>query len=117
MTLWQLIIGWFYYGIYFMGLSVVATIMLNKVARRYSTAPLMINAVSIGLLLVLLATKQLTNEQLWFNLFFRYMPVVAASAVFNSVYYIINKGKPLHDAPIIEDEIIEESNKEEFTHE
>ena len=35
MTLEQLIIGWFFYGIFFMGLSVLATYLINRVANRY----------------------------------------------------------------------------------
>lgn len=97
MTLSQLIIGWFYYGIFFMGLSVVATILLNRMVKHYVTAPLLINAFSIILLLVMLFLQTMTNEEFWFNLLFRYMPVVIASAIYNFGLFLTKKGKALYD--------------------
>ena len=63
MTLSQLIIGWFYYGIVFMGLSVLATFLLNKVTTKRWLPPLIINAVAI-LLLLGLAAKGLVPPNL-----------------------------------------------------
>lgn len=105
MTLGQLVIGWFYYGIFFMGGSVVVTLLLNRVVKRYFTAPLIINACSVGLLLLMLSLKQLTNEQLWFNLFFHYMPVVFASALCNFILFLLKKGRPLHEYVEIEEDL------------
>lgn len=97
MTLSQLIIGWFYYGIFLMGLSVVATILLNRVVKHYVTAPLLINAFSVVLLMGMLWLRMMTNEQFWYNLLFLYMPVVFASAMCNLVLFIVRKGRPLRD--------------------
>lgn len=97
MSVSQLIIGWFYYGILYMGLSVMATAIINRVAKHYFTAPLVINAVAVSLLGVLLLMKQFTAEQFWFNLLFVHMPIVAASAIFNVVLYIIRRGKPIKE--------------------
>lgn len=97
MTVSQLIIGWFYYSILYMGLSMMATVIINKVAKHYFTAPLVINAVAVCLLVMLLLMKQFTAEKFWFNLLFVYMPIVAASATFNLVMFLIRKGKPLKE--------------------
>ncbi|WIK67140.1 hypothetical protein [Globicatella sanguinis] len=97
MTVSQLIIGWFYYGILYMGLSMMATVIINRVAKHYFTAPLVINAVAVSLLVVLLLLKQFTAEQFWFNLLFVYMPIVAASAIFNLGLFLIRTGKPLKE--------------------
>ncbi|UPU38939.1 hypothetical protein MX850_10285 [Erysipelothrix sp. Poltava] len=73
MTLSQLIIGWFYYGIVFMGLSVLATFLLNKVTTKRWLPPLIINAVAI-LLLLGLAAKGLVppNQQALCTLLYLY---------------------------------------------
>lgn len=97
MSVSQLIIGWFYYGIIYMGLSMMATVIINRVAKRYFTAPLVINAVAVMIFAVLILLKQFTAEQFWFNLLFVYMPIVAASVIFNLVLYLIRKGKPLKE--------------------
>ncbi|MBK2402860.1 hypothetical protein [Erysipelothrix sp. strain 2 (EsS2-6-Brazil)] len=83
MTLSQLIIGWFYYGIVFMGLSVLATFLLNKVTSKRWLPPLIINAVSILLLLGLAAKGLVPSNQQAYALYFIYMPVVAASVLYN----------------------------------
>ena len=97
MGLEQLIIGWFYYGIVYMGLSLVATVLINRVANHYVTAPLIINAVAIVLLMGLWSMGQLSADLFWFNLFFCYMPTVAASAVLNLVLYFVRGRRPLRE--------------------
>ncbi len=89
MTLEQLIIGWFYYGIIYMGISILATVMFNKVTKRWYLSPLIINAIAI---IILLAGAQLgfipESEQA-FALYFVYMPIVVASFTFNGVKEIV----------------------------
>lgn len=97
MTISQLLIGWFYYGIIYMGLSIVATIIINRVAKRYFTAPLIINALGVLILIVMVLLKQFTLEQFWFNLLFVYMPIVVSSSVFNMSLWLIRKGAPLRE--------------------
>ena len=87
MTLEQLIIGWFFYGIFFMGLSVLATYLINRVAKRYYTAPLIINAVAIIILMGMVALKQFTADMFLQNYLFTY----------NLVLFLIRRGRPLHD--------------------
>lgn len=96
MTLSQLIIGWFYYGILFMGLSVMTTIIINRVAQRYFTAPLIINAIGVIGLGAMIGLRQISGDQLLSSVFFIYMPIVAASAVFNFVLWLIRRGAPLN---------------------
>ena len=91
MTLEQLIIGWFFYGIFFMGLSVLATYLINRVAKRYYTAPLII------ILMGMVALKQFTADMFLQNYLFTYMPIVAASVTYNLVLFLIRRGRPLHD--------------------
>lgn len=98
MTLSQLMIGWFYYGIFYMGLSIMATMLINRVAKHYYTAPLVINAVSVVIFVLLILCRQMSVEQFWINLCFVYMPIVAASAVCNVVLFLIRKGEPLEKA-------------------
>ena len=97
MTLEQLIIGWFFYGIFFMGLSVLATYLINRVAKHYYTAPLIINAVAIIILMGMVALKQFTADMFLQNYLFTYMPIVAASVTYNLVLFLIRRGRPLHN--------------------
>lgn len=97
MTLSQLFIGFFYYGIIYMGLSVIATVLINRVVKRYFTAPLIINAAGVIILALMVWLKQMTPELLVFNVCFVYMPVVFASVCYNVILCLIKKGKPLHD--------------------
>lgn len=101
MTLSQLIIGWFYYGIFYMGGAIVVTIMLNRIVKKYTTAPLLLNAVSIISLLAMVYFRQITNEQFWFHLFFTYMPIVFGSSVCNFILFLIRKGKLLHEEEVL----------------
>lgn len=105
MTISQLIIGWFYYGIIFMGLSIMATVIINKVATRYFTAPLLINALGVLMFAVLIYFRQLTVDQFLSNLLFIYMPIVAASACFNGILWLVRRGRPLknNDGSITDD--------------
>ncbi|MBK0348326.1 hypothetical protein JDW15_06705 [Aerococcaceae bacterium zg-ZJ1578] len=104
MSLGQLIIGWFYYGIFYMGLSIMATVIINRVAKRYFTAPLIINAFGVIALMLMLYLKQFTGDQFLTSVFFVYMPIVAASVVFNIVLWLIRRGQPLHDSLIQNEE-------------
>lgn len=96
MTISQLIIGWFYYGIFYMGLSVFATLMLNKVVKNYWLSPLIINAFAVFIFLGMILLRLINGDQLLFNLFYVYMPIVAASVTCNLVLYLhsrLNKSR------------------------
>ena len=83
MTLVQLFVGWFYYGIIYMGLSILATFMLNKVVKKLWLVPLLINAIAIVLLLIGAKMNFVPYEEQAFALYFVYMPIVFASIIFN----------------------------------
>lgn len=85
MTLEQLIIGWFYYGIIYMGLSILATVMFNKVAKKWYIAPLIINAIAIIVLLIGANTGFIPQSEQAYALYFVYMPIVFASFAFNGL--------------------------------
>lgn len=85
MTLEQMFVGWFYYGIIYMGLSVLATVMINKVTTRWYVAPLLINALAIGVLLLAIRLNVVKESEQSFALYFIYMPIVFASFSFNGV--------------------------------
>lgn len=104
MSLAQLIIGWFYYGIFYMGLSVFATAVINRAVKRYMTAPLVINAFSILSLLILFRLTQMTADQFWYYLLFVYMPIVAASFTYNLIRALIRRDNPFGLMPINEKE-------------
>lgn len=94
MTLSQLVIGWFYYGIFYMGLSVFATGVINRAVKRYLTAPLLINAFSIASLLLLFRFTEMTSNQFWYYLLFVYMPIVAASLAYNLLLALFRRDNP-----------------------
>lgn len=83
MTLQQLIIGWFYYGVIYMGLSILATVMINRVTKRWYTAPLIINAIAIIVLMLGVNTGLVVESEHAFALYFIYMPIVFSSFAFN----------------------------------
>lgn len=91
MTLQQLIIGWFYYGILYMGLSVFATVMINKVVRKWYITPLIVNAIAISILLFGAKSGFIPAEEQAFALYFIYMPIVVSSFAFNIGREIFNK--------------------------
>ena len=47
-----MMIGWFYYGIWFMAGSVIVTSLLNRVFTKLYIPPLIVNAISAMLLLI-----------------------------------------------------------------
>lgn len=107
MTLAQLIIGWFYYGIFYMGLSVFATLVINRVVQRYLTAPLVINAFSIITLFLMFNFTNMSSDQFWYYLLFVYMPIVAASLICNLILAISRKESPLSKMTKNQGKIIE----------
>lgn len=93
MTLQQLFIGWFYYGIMYMGLSVMVTILLNRLTKRWYLPPLIINAIAVIVMLLSIRYDFLPESEQAFALYFIYMPIVAASFIFNLVLMLFNKFK------------------------
>ena len=77
-----MMIGWFYYGILFMAGSVVFT--------KLYIPPLIVNAVSV---LLLITGFRLGFPNMGYAMYFNYMPVVFASAMYNFVIFIIRKLK------------------------
>lgn len=94
MSIAQLVIGWFYYGIFYMGMSIFATAVINRAVKRYMTAPLLINAFGITALLLLFRFTVMTPDQFWYYLLFVYMPIVAASFAHNIILAVMNKRNP-----------------------
>lgn len=89
MTLSQMIIGWFYYGIFYMGLSILATHIINKVTKKWYLSPLIINAISIIVLFIGRAINIIPDSEFTFAVYFIYMPIVAASFSFNGIRELI----------------------------
>ena len=83
MSLQQLVIGWFYYGILYMGLSVLATVMINKVVKRWYITPLIVNAIAIIILIIGANKGFIPEAEQAFALYFIYMPIVVSSFTFN----------------------------------
>ena len=96
MSIQQLIIGWFYYGILYMGLSILATVMINKVVTRWYISPLIINAIAIFILIIGAQTGFIPHEEQAFALYFIYMPIVASSFVFNGTRALFVKFEVRH---------------------
>lgn len=116
MSLVQLVIGWFYYGIFYMGLSVFATAVINRAVKHYLTAPLLINAFSIASLLLLFCFTQMTNDQFWYYLLFVYMPIVAASFSYNLILSLIRRDNPFgllpENTPLFQREKVGETKQD-----
>lgn len=93
MDLYLFIKGWFYYSFYYMVLSVFATLMLNRVTKRLWLSPLIINAVSIIILLIMVYGSLIGPAEATQEMYFTYMPVVFSSALTNVMVYIIRKTK------------------------
>ncbi|MCQ9209452.1 hypothetical protein [Granulicatella seriolae] len=85
MSLGQLIIGWFYYGIFYMGLSIAATLMINRAVKKLWLSPLLINALAILILLGSRALNLIPESSVGFSIYFVYMPIVVASVFCNLV--------------------------------
>ena len=85
-----MMIGWFYYGILFMAGSVVVTSLLNRVFTKLYIPPLIVNAVSV---LLLITGFRLGFPNMGYAMYFNYMPVVFASAMYNFIIFIIRKLK------------------------
>lgn len=72
-----------------MGLSVMATYLLNRVIKRWYMPPLIINAVAVIILLLSIRFGLLPESEQAFALYFIYMPIVAASFMFNFIRNIM----------------------------
>lgn len=72
-----MMIGWFYYGIWFMAGSVIVTSLLNRVFTKLYIPPLIVNAISAMLLLI---GFKLGLPNMGYAMYFNYMPVVFASS-------------------------------------
>lgn len=83
MDLAKMIIGWFYYSFYYMFFSGVATLMLNRVTKRLWLSPLIINAVSVLLLILLIKNNLIADGDATYAMYFNYMPIVFASVMVN----------------------------------
>lgn len=76
-----------------MVLSVFSTLMLNRVTKRLWLSPLIINAFSIIILLIMIYGSFISQEDASYGMYFIYMPIVFASIVVNLVIYFIYKLK------------------------
>lgn len=83
-----MIIGWFYYSSIFMAGSIIVTALLNRVFNKLYIPPLVINAVSVILLLI---AYKLNVRNMSYAVYFNYIPVVAASIIYNISVFIIRK--------------------------
>ena len=85
-----MIIGWFYYGIWFMAGSIIVTSLLNRVFTKLYIPPLIVNAISA---MILLIGFKLGLPNMGYAMYFNYMPVVFASVMYNFIIFIIRKLK------------------------
>lgn len=83
-----MIIGGFYYGIFYMAGSLIVTLMLNKVFKKLYYPPLIINAISVILLFV---AYKLKMKNMGYALYFNYLPVVWTSIICNFIIFMIRK--------------------------
>lgn len=102
MDLYLFIKAWFYYSFYYMALSVFATLMLNRATKRLWLSPLIINAVSIIILLILIYQSSISPADASQEMYFTYMPIVFSSLFTNIIVYIIREIKDKRPANKIE---------------
>jgi len=102
MDLANFIIGWFYYSFYYMLFSAFATLMLNRMTKKLWLSPLIINAVSILLLIILVKNNLIADGDATYAMYFNYMPIVFASLLINSLVGIKRKlfKKKTHDEEV-----------------
>lgn len=85
-----MIIGAFYYSIFYIIGALVITLLLNKVFKKLYYPPLLINAISVILLLI---AYKLNFKNMGYALYFNYMPVVSTSIICNLIIFITRKFK------------------------
>lgn len=85
-----MIIGAFYYSIFYIIGALVITLLLNKVFKKLYYPPLLINAISVILLLI---AYKLNLKNMGYALYFNYMPVVSTSIICNLIIFITRKFK------------------------
>lgn len=71
--------------------SVFATLMLNRVTKRLWLSPLIINAVSIVLLILLVKNNLIADGDATYAMYFNYMPIVFASVLVNCLIALKRK--------------------------
>lgn len=89
----RIFFGWFYYGIYYMAISLVVTLFLNRLTSKLWLPPLIINAICVIVLIGGIKFQMISAEQATFGVYFNYLPVVSTSIVTNLVLFIIRKLK------------------------
>ena len=85
-----MMIGWFYYGIWFMAGSVIVTSLLNRVFTKLYIPPLIVNAVSV---MILLVGFKLGLPKMGYAMYFNYMPDVFPRPMNKFIIFIIRKLK------------------------
>lgn len=93
MDLYLFVQAWFYYSFYYMVFSVFSTLMLNRVTKNLWLSPLIINAVSISILLILVYQSLITSAEATQQMYFTYMPIVFSSVLANFIIYLSRKIK------------------------
>lgn len=89
----MIILAWFYYSFYYLLLGAFITIFINRLTKKLYIAPLLINAISGIMLIVVAKYNIISAEQATYALYFNYMPTVAISIIINLILYINKKIK------------------------
>lgn len=91
MYILMFIYGWFYYGFYYFIGGVFATYSLNFLVKKLWLTPLIINAISIVIFLIMVYNNMIAQLDRAYVLYFNYMPIVGGSVFTNFVIWIYRK--------------------------
>lgn len=87
----MIILAWLYYSWYYILLSVLVTLMLNRLFKKLWLPPLLINAIAALLLLYMTRSGMLNQQAASYAMYFNYVPVVLSSIITNIVIYFRQK--------------------------
>ncbi|MDO5096053.1 MAG: hypothetical protein Q4D65_05775 [Peptostreptococcaceae bacterium] len=93
----MIILAWLYYSWYYILLSVLVTLMLNRLFKKLWLPPLLINAIAVLLLLYMTKSGMLHQEAASYAMYFNYVPVVLSSIITNIVIYFRQKNSRRKD--------------------
>ncbi|MDO5061776.1 MAG: hypothetical protein Q4D77_01250 [Peptostreptococcaceae bacterium] len=89
----MIIFAWLYYSSYYILISILITLVMNRLLNKLWLTPLLINAIAALLLLTVTNVGWIDREAATYAMYFNYVPVVLTSIVTNLVIYIRRKYK------------------------
>lgn len=89
----RIVFAWFYYSSYYIAISILVTLFLNRLSSKLWLAPLIVNAICAVVLIGGVKLGVLSETQATYGMYFNYLPVVITSILTNLSIYIARKLK------------------------